>query len=413
MLDEEARDDWKAGCNLTNETLVVVHITTMPETLVGLCASLISFQGTRGYQVFGVCGRDKRVSEDLGLGITCFRIPFTRTISPLRDLISLLLLTRLLRRIGPDVVHLHTPKAALLGGLAAVVMRVPVRLYTVRGLPFITARGLTRWVLLATEWISCACAQRVVAVSASVREQLLQRRLCGAPKLEVLCGGSSQGVDAEGRFNPERFNDMRRSLARDLGLGSQTAVLGFVGRLAPDKGIDELLQVWGLVSARIGDSLLLVLGEPDNSRGPVNPKLLEKLKQDPRIRWLGFVDKVEDYYRIMDVLVFPSYREGLPNVVLEAASMSVPCVGFDVVGTRDAIRDGLTGFLIPFGELDSMAASVLRLLEDPKLRKRLGLAAREWVRGNFRPAEIFRELDLVYSQELQKTDGSGPGETGP
>ena len=387
------------------ELPVVVQITTVPQTLSVLLPIVVQHLKDTGFEVRGITseGGDfsyKKAVEKLGIEIAT--APLSRQIDPIGDLKALFGLVKILRKWKPDIIHCHTPKAGLLGGLAGWITRIPCRLYTVRGLPHVTATGLTRMLLIGSEKIACAVAHRVIVVSESVLGELLECGIGKAAKMTVVCTGSAQGVDAQNRFNPEKIRaTTQRDIKKELGIPPQADVVGFVGRLTVDKGIKQLWQIWQMTRDRYPNLHLFIIGPDNEPRGDV-ADINTKFKEDGRVHFTGRVDKVEQYLLEMDVFLFPSHREGFSNAVLEAAAMALPTIAFDAVGCRDGVKDGVTGYLVPFKDVEAMKKRLWKLLDDLSLREKLGGNARQWVMKEFRPIDRLTMLEDTYNQLLSR-----------
>lgn len=331
---------------------------------------------------------------------TAHGVFMTRAITPLADARSLFKLWRLLRRLSPDIVHAGTPKGGFLGMVAAFLLRVPVRIYHMHGIRSMTTRGWRRIVLLATERLACRLATRVLSVSPSVRATAIALGLSREDKMTVLGAGSCNGVDARGRFNPEAISpEKRRSLRAELNIPERAPVLGFVGRVARDKGVVELAQAWGTLAATFNDLYLLVVG-PAETEDPVPARWLDTLQSHPRVRFAAAVTDPAPYYAIMDVVALPSYREGLPNVPLEAAAMHLPVVATRVDGCVDAVVDGETGTLVPPYRSEPLAEAISRYLLSPALRKTHGDSAHDRVVRDFAPEDLWKRVFGLYCTEL-------------
>jgi glycosyltransferase involved in cell wall biosynthesis len=310
-------------------------------------------------------------------GVEALPIPIERRIAPIADVVSLVRLFRALRRLKPDITEFSTPKAGLLGNLAAWLCRVPSRVYLLRGLRLETESGLKRRILLAAERLSAACAHVVLCNSESLRERALELRIAPANKLQVLGDGSSNGVDVE-QFAPGP--DIKRG---PLGLPVHAPVIGFVGRLTRDKGVPELIEAFDAILESEPSARLLLVGWFDESEDALSEQLQVRINRHPRITHTGFVADTSPYYRAMDVMVLPTWREGFPNVVLEAVSTGLPVITTLSTGSRDAVVPEVTGLLIPAGYPEAITEAVLALIRNPARRLRMGKAARSWVIAHF------------------------------
>lgn len=328
------------------------------------------YAGARGFEVHAASspgpGLDAFARRE---DVTAWPVPMTRGITPWQDLAALRRLRKLLRDLGPAVVHAHTPKAGLLGMIAARWAGVPARIYTLHGLVWQTRRGWRRRLLVALDRLACRFSTQVLAVSSSVREAALAAGLAPPEKIAVPGpAGSANGLDFE-RFDPRRAPSGRCEMPPGA------LVLGYAGRLTPDKGIAELAAAWDLLRERFPTLHLLLAGDTE-AHDPLPRALVSRLRRDPRVRWSGWVADMPDHYLTTDVCVLPSRREGLPYTAIEAAAMERPVVAFAVAGVVDAVEDGRTGLLVAPGSPPLLAAAITRLLDDPDLGRRLGRAGR-------------------------------------
>jgi glycosyltransferase involved in cell wall biosynthesis len=288
---------------------------------------------------------------------------------------------------------MSTPKMALVGGLAARMAGVPHRLYTLRGLRYETTRAWKRRLLMACERIACACAHRVICVSRSVREAAVRDGIAPREKLVLLGERGSEGIAMDLDRKIEGSVPAAR-LREQLGIPQTTAVIGFVGRLTRDKGIYELMQCFEALRRERRQVRLLVLGEFEPG-DPVDAETAAWIRTSPDVHWLGFVARPEPYYPVMDVFVFPTYREGLPKVLLEAASAGTPVVSTLTTGVVDVVADGVTGILVPPGDAAALARAAGRLLDDRELAARMGRAARKLMEEHFDNTVYLTRLGML------------------
>lgn len=330
-------------------------------------------------------------------GVANIAVPMEREIAPIQDVVSFCRLYRTIRRLRPTIVDASTPKAGLLTSVAAWLARVPCRVYTLRGLRLETATGLKRGLLWVSEWISCKCVHRVVCVSPSLRARAIGLKLVGDNKAIVLREGSG-GVDIR-RFSPAgRESVETQSLREKLGIATNALVIGFVGRLVRDKGIRELIEAFQRLNRKQPDLRLLLVGDFEQG-DPVEPEIRRFIEASPAMIRPGFVPDTASYYGLMDVLALPTYREGFPGVPLEAQASGVPVVTTTATGAVDSVVDGETGFLVPVGDSSAVAGAIAKLLEDPQLRFRMGLAGRARMERDFRPETIW-DAQVNMHQEL-------------
>jgi glycosyltransferase involved in cell wall biosynthesis len=379
----------------------VLHVVTVPMTLQFM-AGQAAFMGQRNISLsFVSSAGPEQGAFAQQEKVSVHSVEMSRRITPSRDLVSLLRLLRLLLRTRPEIVHAHTPKAGLVAMVAATLARVPVRIYQLHGLTYETATGMKRRVQVAAEWLACSLATRVLSVSDSVRSRVTADGVCEEEKVAVIAAGSIGGIDAELAFNPARQPGARGRIRESLGIGSDVPVIGFVGRLTRDKGIETLWQAWLQLRDQLPAAHLVLIGSTDFARRDqsVSDAVMAGLAGDPRVHAVGAIahDELPRFYAAMDVLCLPTYREGFPVTILEGAAMALPCVASRVTGCVDAVVAGETGQLVAPGDAASLSAALMTYVNDAPLRSSHGLAARARVKAQFSPERVWDALQREYA----------------
>jgi glycosyltransferase involved in cell wall biosynthesis len=377
----------------------VMHVTTVPQTLI-FFRGQVGYLKQNGFDVTVVSSPGPWLDRFAALEhVPAVAVPISRRVTPLADLASLWRLVRVVLRHKPDIVHSHTPKAALLGTVAARLARRRAVL-SIFGLPQMTLGGAARAILNGKTRFECALAHRVWCDSFSMREFLIAHKLCRSDKIVVLGHGSVCGVDAEGVFNPARFSaDERRARKRTWHIPPDAVVIGFVGRIVRDKGIHELGAAWRALRVRYPNLHLLLVGDAEPT-DPIDAQTDSMLRRDERVHRTGHQDDVAPLYAMMDLFVMPSYREGFGVSNVEAAALSVPVVATRIPGCVDSVADGTTGTLVPPRNAEALTEAIVRYLDDPGLRRLHGEAGRRRVLAEFVPPRIWSELAGLYRSVL-------------
>lgn len=375
--------------------LRLVYVVTHPTSVKLLLRGQLAFMKRQGFEVIVVTSH----GPDVGLvrereGVEVVSVAMTRNPGGLADLRSLREMRSTLARLRPDIVNASTPKAGLLGMIAARALSVPVRIYLLRGLRLETEKGVLRAVLGTTERIASSCAHEIVCVSESLRKRFVDGRFARASKTKVLGEGSSNGVDVEHFAHTSKATTL--GVARSLGLDPVGPTIGFVGRLSKDKGIDILLDSFARIREHNPQARLLMIGG-DLADEEVDPSLRARVERASGVIAIGRVDDLAPYYPLMRVLAFPSRREGFPNVPLEAACAGVPTVAFRTTGVVDAVVHDRTGLLVDERHFSS---AVSRYLDNPALRNAHGEAARTRATRSFANEVVWRAWADEYRRLL-------------
>ena len=380
---------------MKSKHIKIIRSTTVPESLEAFCRGLLrELHEEDGYEVVAVSSPDRRLDEVAEReGVRTVAVPMERHISPLKDLKSLWRLIRVFRKERPTMVHSMTPKAGLLSMMAAWMTRVPVRVHTFTGLVFPTAKGLTQKILILTDRITCACATHVIPEGEGVKNDLTNYRITKKP-LKVLGHGNVRGIDLE-HYNPE-LPEVKAEAAKIRKDGVFTFV--FVGRLVGDKGINELVGAFERLHKEYPATRLLLVGPEENNLDPLKPETLAKIKETPSIEAVGSQPDVRPWFVAADVLVFPSYREGFPNVVIEAGAMGLPSIVTDINGSREIIIEGRNGTIIPARDEDALYQAMKQMVDDPDQLKSMASEARPLIASRYEQSYVRHCLKEYYKE---------------
>ena len=278
-------------------------------------------------------------------------VHMTRVISPFQDIVSLYRLIRVIQKFRPQIMHTHTPKAGLLGMIAAWICRVPVRLHTVAGLPVMEKKGFIRPVLILTEKITYACATRVYPNSQGLKT-FIEGNIRTSTPLRIIGKGSSNGIDTAFFSMTPDIEKEAQVLRAKFGIAKTSIVFSFIGRIVRDKGINELLLAFDSISKDMNCRLFLC-GPFEDELDPVSDESRRIIAENTNVITLGYVNDVRPVLVATDVFVFPSYREGFPNVVMQACCMGCPCIVSDINGCNEIIRHGETGLIVPSNNIEA------------------------------------------------------------
>lgn len=325
--------------------------------------------------------------------VTYLSVPLAREISPLVDLKTLFQLVRLFRRYRFDAVHSVTPKAGLLGMLAARMARVPVRVHWFTGQVWVTRTGVGRFVLKSADRLIAATASHLLADSPSQRDFLLAEGVCRAGAVEVIGDGSICGVDGE-RFRPDA--QARDRVRAEHGIPMDAAVVLFLGRLNIDKGLREMAEAMLVLDEHFPSLHWLVVGPDEGGMVAHIRSVAGRLGE--RLHFQGFTREPEAYMAAADIFCLPSYREGFGSSVLEAAAAGVPSVATRIYGLTDAVEDGVSGLLVPPARVPELAEALQRLLDDGELREAMATAARVRALQRFSRERIVEGLGDFYAR---------------
>ncbi len=385
----------------------LIRITTVPISLDILLKGQLGYMSAF-FEVVGVSSSGtelEKIKEREGIRVEA--VEMTRKVTPFRDLKSLWNLYRFLKIEKPEIVHTHTPKAGLLGMIAAKWAGVPIRMHTVAGLPLMEATGLKRKLLNFVEKLTYRSATHIYPNSKGLYEFILNENFTSKSKLKIIGQGSSNGIDTE-YFSPKQISEYQiAELKSELGIQKEDFVFVFVGRLVKDKGINELVQAFSnlkLLSAvedQTSNLKLILVGPLESELDPLLPETLQEIQTNPDIISVGFQQDVRPYFAVSDCLVFPSYREGFPNVVMQAGAMGLPSIVTDINGCNEIILENENGMIIPVKDENAIQEAMAKLKSNKDLYANLKINSRPSITSRFEQKRIWDELKLEYQKLLQ------------
>lgn len=382
----------------------IIRITTVPLSLKLLLSGQMKFMKEQDWEVIMVSADGREVTQVVrNEGVRHEVIPFTRKITPIQDLKCIWKLYRLFKKERPDIVHTHTPKAGLLGMIAANLAGVKIRIHTLAGIPAMAAEGGKKSLLESAEKWTYANATEVWPNSRGLYQFILDQGLASPSKIRIIGNGSSNGIDLE-KYNRESLKE-NHLVAATMRImpGEDDFIILTIGRLVKDKGIEELVSAF-VNSKIVGMSKLVLLGAFEQDLNPLSQETIQIIREHPKIVQIDWTDHVAHYLALADVLVHPSHREGFPNVLLEAGAMHVPIICSDIIGNTDLIFQQKTGLLFPVKE-----AMVLKEALEFAYVKRDKMAyyannLYDHIVENFNRNKIHQELLTNYHRLLKDSD---------
>ncbi|MEM7435947.1 MAG: glycosyltransferase family 4 protein [Myxococcota bacterium] len=377
----------------------VAHVTTVDLSLRYLLLNQLQRIQNEGYEVCGISADGPDVSVVEAAGIPHFAVPMTRRFTPIADLRALVSLIRVMRREKFDLVHTHTPKAGLLGQLAARFAGVPAVANTLHGFYFHDdTKPVPRRFYIWMERIAASCSDIILSQNREDMTTAVAERIAPPDRLKWL----GNGIDLT-RFDRRRLSeDALDALRAEIDIDATSPVIGFVGRLVEEKGILDLLEAAKRIVRDAPTAQFLIVGPYDEEKpDAIRPDIADRYGIANRCRFVGMRNDMPELYALMDVLVLPSYREGFPRAPMEASAMGVPAVVTDIRGCREAVDDGANGLRFPVGDTKALAMAVLRLIEDDTKRDEMGKAARRIAEDRFDEQKVFDRVLGEYERLLR------------
>lgn len=353
----------------------IIRAVTVPQSL-DFCEEVMEKLRKEGYEMIAVTspGPDlDRLRDEKGFH--CVEVPMARRISLIQDIKSLFQMINVFRKEKPYMVHSMTPKAGMICMLAGWLTGVPVRVHMFTGLVWPTSKGLKRKILMATDWLTCACATHVLPEGQGVLNDLKNGGITKKP-MKVLGYGNVKGVDME-KFNPARFADVKKDESKFTFM--------FVGRIVGDKGVNELVEAFTMLHDKYSQTRLVLVGKYEENLDPVKRITLDRIKANPAIDAVGpkYGDDLLVEYMKSDCHILPSYREGFPNTPMEAGALGLPNIVTDINGAREIVVDGENGLIVPPRTVQPLYDAMERMVTDSVMREKMKQNARPMIESRF------------------------------
>jgi glycosyltransferase involved in cell wall biosynthesis len=381
---------------LNFEKKKILRTATVSVSLDVLLKGQLAFL-SKYYEVVAVSGQDSNLEEVAKREkVKTIAVNFQRQISPIKDLVSLIKLYRVLKNEKPYIVHSITPKAGLITMVAAYFAKVPIRIHTFTGLVFPSKNGFMKQLLLNLDRILCFFATHIYPEGEGVKNDLINNNVTKKP-LKVIANGNVNGIDTN-YFNASVFsNAQNQELKNKLGISETDFIFVFVGRLVKDKGINELIAAFEFLQKEKSNVKLLLVGNFETNLDPLFPKTIAIIKENPAIISVGFQDDVRPYFAISNVLVFPSYREGFPNVVLQAGAMGLASIVTNINGCNEIVSNKINGLIIPKENQLALYEAMKNIINDAFLLNQMQKNARQMIVSRYEQSMVWESILQEYN----------------
>ncbi len=381
------------------ENKKILHVVNISFVLPYFIGNQFDYFLNKGYSFFVACQPSEHLyNYSKKKRFNVIEVNIDRKVSLIKDIWDVYVLYKFIKKEKVNIVVGHTPKGGIISMLAAYLAGVNHRIYFRHGIMYETSKGIKRVLFKFIEKASGFLATKVVCVSKSVLNVGIKDNLNNLSKSVLLNQGTCNGIDSEEHFNPfiVKNTDEVLKIKERLGIQPSDIVVGYVGRLVKDKGINELVDAWQILTKKYPNLKLLLVG-PFEERDGLCEETKLLIEKNTTIINTGIVDDAAAYYSLMHIFILPSYREGFPTVVLEASSMELPVLTSRATGCIDSIKEGITGKFMDI-QPDSIASCLTFYINNLDIAKQHGINGRKFVTDNFEQTLIWKELnDKVYN----------------
>ncbi|RRA90392.1 glycosyltransferase family 4 protein [Paenimyroides viscosum] len=382
----------------------ILRTSTIPLSLNVLLKGQLEFL-SRHFEIIGISSKGNELCEiEEREGIRTASVNMERGINPLKDIVSVFKLYKQFKKEKPTIVHSITPKAGLLSMLAGKMARVPIRMHTFTGLIFPTRTGMMQRLLIKMDQLLCWAATNIYPEGNGVKNDLINLNITSKP-LKVLANGNVNGIDLEYFSKTQISTEEQTQLKQDLGITRNDFVFVFVGRLVGDKGVNELVEAFSKLDTF--NAKLLLVGSLETELDPLQAKTLKEIEANPNIISVGFQKDVRPYFAISHVLVFPSYREGFPNVVMQAGAMELPSIVSNINGCNEIIIEGENGTIIPVKNIDSVVVAMKKMYSNKEYYNQLQQNARPMIQSRYEQTVVWTALLEEYNYLIKEYKNKG------
>ena len=376
----------------------LIRVTTVPLSLDKLLDGQLSYMSNH-FDVTAISSDNKYLEQcALKENVDYYHLEMSRRITPINDLISLIKFTKYLIKTKPLIVHSHTPKAGIISMLSARIANVPIRLHTVGGLPLLESTGVKRKLLFFVEKLTYTCATNIYSNSVGLFDYILENKLLKKKKIKILANGSTNGIDTN-YFSKDNISEFTKAeLKETLGISKDDFVFVFVGRMVGDKGINELVLAFKRFLTYNSNAKLLLVGHEENDLDPLKKTTLFEINSNQSIISVGYQDDIRPYLSISNSLVLPSYREGFPNVVMQAGAMGLPSIVTNINGCNEIIIDNINGLLIDSKNTNAIEKAMNKMCNNPILYNQLQSVSRELITSRYNQKNVWNCILAEYKQ---------------